>query len=89
MKGFSSCCAVLMSIAVWWVSSAAQERVRIAPSSPGLAARPVQFAAKEGFFAREGLTPEIIVMRTNTGVAALVTAASILPRQADRQCARR
>jgi hypothetical protein len=55
------------------VSSAAQERVRIAPSSPGLAARPVQFAAKEGFFAREGLTPEIIVMRTNTGVAALVT----------------
>jgi ABC-type nitrate/sulfonate/bicarbonate transport system substrate-binding protein len=53
--------------------AAAQERVRIAPSSPGLAAWPVQFAAKEGFFAREGLSPEIIVMRTNTGVAALVT----------------
>jgi NitT/TauT family transport system substrate-binding protein len=33
----------------------------------------VQLAAKEGFFAREGLTPEIIVMRTNTGVSALVT----------------
>ena len=30
-------------------------------------------AAKEGFFAREGLNPEIIVMRTNTGIAALVT----------------
>jgi NitT/TauT family transport system substrate-binding protein len=53
--------------------SAAQERVRISPSSPGLASWPVQLAAKEGFFAREGLTVEIIVMRTNTGVAALAT----------------
>jgi ABC-type nitrate/sulfonate/bicarbonate transport system substrate-binding protein len=52
---------------------AAQERVRISPSSPGLASWPVQLAAKEGFFAREGLTAEIIVMRTNTGVAALAT----------------
>lgn len=51
----------------------AQERIRIAPSSPGLAAWPMHLAAKEGFFAREGLSPEIIVMRTNTGVAALVT----------------
>ncbi|HEY7221439.1 MAG TPA: ABC transporter substrate-binding protein [Candidatus Binatia bacterium] len=33
----------------------------------------MHLAAKEGFFAREGLGPEIIVMRTNTGVAALVT----------------
>ena len=52
---------------------AAQERIRVAPSSPGLAAWPVHLAAKEGFFAREGLSPEIIVMRTNTGIAALVT----------------
>ena len=51
----------------------AQERIRIAPSSPGLASWPIQLAAKEGFFAREGLSVEIIVMRTNTGVAALVT----------------
>ena len=51
----------------------AQERVRIAPSSPGLAAWPMHLGAKEGFFAREGLSPEIIVMRTNTGIAALVT----------------
>jgi NitT/TauT family transport system substrate-binding protein len=51
----------------------AQDRIRIAPSSPGLAAWPIHLAAKEGFFAREGLSPEIIVMRTNTGVAALVT----------------
>jgi ABC-type nitrate/sulfonate/bicarbonate transport system substrate-binding protein len=51
----------------------AQERVRISPSSPGLASWPVQLAAKEGFFAREGLTAEVIVMRTNTGVAALAT----------------
>ena len=50
-----------------------QEKVRVAPSSPGLAAWPVHLAAKEGFFAREGLSPEIIVMRTNTGIAALVT----------------
>ena len=54
-------------------SLGAQERIRIAPSSPGLAAWPMHLAAKEGFFAREGLGPEIIVMRTNTGVAALVT----------------
>jgi ABC-type nitrate/sulfonate/bicarbonate transport system substrate-binding protein len=53
--------------------SSAQERVRISPSSPGLASWPVQLAAKEGFFTREGLTAEIIVMRTNTGVAALAT----------------
>ena len=51
----------------------AQEKIRIAPSSPGLAAWPIHLAAKEGFFAREGLSPEIIVMRTNTGIAALVT----------------
>jgi ABC-type nitrate/sulfonate/bicarbonate transport system substrate-binding protein len=51
----------------------AQEKVRIAPSSPGLAAWPMHLAAREGFFVREGLNPEIIVMRTNTGIAALVT----------------
>ena len=51
----------------------AQEKVRIAPSSPGLSAWPVHLAAKEGFFAQEGLSAEIIVMRTNTGIAALVT----------------
>lgn len=51
----------------------AQEKLRISPSSPGLASWPVQLAAQEGFFAREGLSPEIIVMRTNTGVTALVT----------------
>ncbi len=35
----------------------------------------MHLAAKEGFFSREGLTAEIIVMRTNTGIAALVTGA--------------
>jgi NitT/TauT family transport system substrate-binding protein len=55
------------------VQIAAQERIRVAPSSPGLAAWPVHLAAKEGFFVREGLNPEVIVMRTNTGIAALVT----------------
>ena len=54
-------------------SAGGQERIRIAPSSPGLASWPIQLAAKEGFFSREGLGVEIIVMRTNTGVAALVT----------------
>ena len=52
---------------------AAQERIRIAPSSPGLATWPIHIAAQEGFFAREGLSAEIIVMRTNTAIAALVT----------------
>jgi NitT/TauT family transport system substrate-binding protein len=52
---------------------AAQEKIRIAPSSPGLSAWPVHLAAKEKFFAREGLDVEIIVMRTNVGIAALVT----------------
>ena len=51
----------------------AQEKIRIAPSSPGLATWPIHVASKEGFFAREGLSTEIIVMRTNTGIAALVT----------------
>ncbi|HVO95806.1 MAG TPA: ABC transporter substrate-binding protein [Terriglobales bacterium] len=51
----------------------AQERIRIAPSSPGLSAWPIHLAAKDGFFAREGLSAEVIVMRTNTGIAALVT----------------
>ena len=54
-------------------SASAQEKLRISPSSPGLASWPVHLAAKEGFFAKEGLTAEIIVMRTNTGIAALVT----------------
>ncbi len=66
----------LFGLFAWLVNlnpGAAQERVRISPSSPGLASWPVQLAAKEGFFAREGLTAEIIVMRTNTGVAALAT----------------
>ena len=53
----------------------AQDKLRVAPSSPGLASWPVQLAVKEGFFAKEGLTAEIIVMRTNTGIAALVTGA--------------
>jgi NitT/TauT family transport system substrate-binding protein len=51
----------------------AQEKIRIAPSSPGLSAWPVHLAAQEKFFAREGLDVEIIVMRTNVGIAALVT----------------
>ena len=51
----------------------AQEKIRIAPSSPGLSAWPVHLAAKEKFFAGEGLDVEIIVMRTNVGIAALVT----------------
>jgi ABC-type nitrate/sulfonate/bicarbonate transport system substrate-binding protein len=63
----------LTQLAVQIHSLGAQERIRIAPSSPGLAAWPMHLAAKEGFFAREGLNPEIIVMRTNTGIAALVT----------------
>lgn len=64
---------VLIALALDVVSVCAQEKLRIAPSSPGLASWPVQLAAKEGFFAKEGLTAEIIVMRTNTGIAALVT----------------
>ena len=64
--------AVLATVALPRIAFA-QEKLRIAPSSPGLASWPVQLAAREGFFAKEGLTAEIIVMRTNTGIAALVT----------------
>lgn len=60
---------VLLSV----VPTVAQETIRIAPSSPGLSAWPVHLAAKEGFFSKEGLNGEIIVMRTNTGITALVT----------------
>lgn len=70
-KLFVAICLVALALDV--VSVCAQEKLRIAPSSPGLASWPVQLAAKEGFFAKEGLTAEIIVMRTNTGIAALVT----------------
>ena len=54
-------------------SGASAEKTRIAPSSPGLSAWPIHLAAKEGFFAREGLDVEIIVMRTNVGILALTT----------------
>jgi NitT/TauT family transport system substrate-binding protein len=65
--------ALLLLLVLFVDCAGGQERLRISPSSPGLAAWPVHLAAKEGFFAREGLTAEIIIMRTNTGVTALVT----------------
>ncbi len=71
--GWRTVCLLVIQLLLQAQVAHAQERIRIAPSSPGLAAWPVHLAAKEGFFAREGLSPEIIVMRTNTGVAALVT----------------
>src|SRR5262249_44341502 len=59
---------------LWALSAdASAEKTRIAPSSPGLSAWPIHLAAKEGFFAREGLDVEIIVMRTNLGILALTT----------------
>jgi len=64
-----------VTCALFAQSAPAQEKLRISPSSPGLASWPVHLAAKEGFFTREGLSSEIIVMRTNTGIAALVTGA--------------
>ena len=70
---FASVIVLFVQVAFDVGEIAAQEKVRIAPSSPGLAAWPMHLAAKEGYFAREGLNPEIIVMRTNTGIAALVT----------------
>ena len=70
---FASLIVLLVQVASNVDEIAAQEKIRIAPSSPGLAAWPMHLAAKEGYFAREGLNPEIIVMRTNTGIAALVT----------------
>ena len=54
-------------------SIASAEKTRIALSSPGLSAWPIHLAAKEGFFSREGLDVEIIVMRTNVGILALTT----------------
>src|SRR5215831_849865 len=70
---FASVIGLLVQVAFDVDKIAAQEKIRIVPSSPGLAAWPMHLAAKEGYFAREGLNPEIIVMRTNTGIAALVT----------------
>ena len=64
----------------------AQEKIRIAPSSPGLAAWPIHLAAREKFFAGEGLDAEVIVMRTNVGIAALVTGSIDLPPRAARPC---
>jgi NitT/TauT family transport system substrate-binding protein len=67
-------CSIVFFVAISsFAAAAAQEKIRIAPSSPGLAAWPVHLAAREKFFAAEGLDAEIIVMRTNVGIAALVT----------------
>ena len=51
----------------------AQEKIRIAPSSPGLSAWPGSSGGQRKIFAGEGLDAEVIVMRTNVGIAALVT----------------
>jgi NitT/TauT family transport system substrate-binding protein len=66
-------CLIAFAVITFPLPVGAQEKIRIAPSSPGLSAWPVHLAAKEKFFAREGLDAEIIVMRTNVGIAALVT----------------
>ena len=74
--GRQFCLFVRILVAILGVCPAqaiAQEKIRIAPSSPGLSAWPVHLAAKEKFFAGEGLDAEVIVMRTNVGIAALVT----------------
>ena len=67
------CLMALIVVIFRFAAVVAQEKIRIAPSSPGLSAWPVHLAVKEGFFASEGLDVEIIVMRTNVGIAALVT----------------
>jgi ABC-type nitrate/sulfonate/bicarbonate transport system substrate-binding protein len=67
------CWIVFIVVIFRSAAASAQEKIRIAPSSPGLSAWPVHLAAKEKFFAGEGLDAEIIVMRTNVGIAALVT----------------
>src|SRR5262249_28571194 len=66
-------CLIALIVIFPSAAASAQEKIRIAPSSPGLAAWPVHLAAKEKFFAAEGLDAEVIVMRTNVGIAALVT----------------
>jgi NitT/TauT family transport system substrate-binding protein len=65
--------AAALSLLCVLSADASAEKTRIAPSSPGLSAWPIHLAAKEGFFAREGLDVEIIVMRTNVGILALTT----------------
>jgi NitT/TauT family transport system substrate-binding protein len=67
------CLIALIVVFFRSAAACAQEKIRIAPSSPGLSAWPVHLAAKEKFFAGEGLDVEVIVMRTNVGIAALVT----------------
>ena len=75
MDSSRACGSVLAAVLLLsaFSSSASAEKTRIAPSSPGLSAWPIHLAAKEGFFAREGLDVEIIVMRTNVGILALTT----------------
>lgn len=75
MDSSRACGSVLAALILFSAlsSSASAEKTRIAPSSPGLSAWPIHLAAKEGFFAREGLDVEIIVMRTNVGILALTT----------------
>src|SRR5262249_34010910 len=65
-------CLIALIVIFPSAAACAQEKIRIAPSSPGLAAWPVHLAAKVKFFAAECLDAEFIVMRTDVGVAALV-----------------
>jgi ABC-type nitrate/sulfonate/bicarbonate transport system substrate-binding protein len=53
--------------------TAAQERVRIGVSSRGFGSLPIFVADKKGFYAKYGLRPEMIIIRSSVAVPALLS----------------
>lgn len=53
--------------------AATREKARIATSAKSLAAMPVYLAAQQGFFTREGVEVQILIMRTPVAMAALIS----------------
>ena len=63
----------VLSAAVVTKTSSAQERVRVGTSSRGFGALPIYVADKKGFYAKFGLRPEIIMIRSSVAVPALLS----------------
>jgi len=55
------------------VPAFALEKIRIASSSPSVGSLPYFLAVKKGFYGSEGLEPEIIFVRANIAITALIT----------------
>ncbi len=70
------CCAIAilaLSATVVTTTTSAQEHVRVGTSSRGFGALPIYVAEKKGFYAKVGLRPEMIMIRSSVAVPALLS----------------